>query len=64
MKLNEYIKKMRMTKKDFSVDSGIPLSTVNKYAFGTRIPRKEHMDIIVKETKGEVTPNDFYDSQV
>ena len=55
---------MRMTKKDFSVDSGIPLSTVNKYAFGTRIPRKEHMDIIVKETKGEVTPNDFYDSQV
>jgi hypothetical protein len=33
---------------------------VRRYAAGERIPDKETMPLIVSETRGAVTPNDFF----
>ncbi len=39
----------------------IPQGTLAKWVTGTRIPRKEEMQIIYKVTEGSVQPNDFYE---
>lgn len=36
-------------------------ATIARYANGTRVPPPEAMAAIVRETAGQVTPNDFYD---
>lgn len=60
MKLEEFIKKNKISKTDFAKQVGIAFFTLDRY-FKGRIPSPDIMVQIVKATKGVVQPNDFYD---
>jgi DNA-binding transcriptional regulator YdaS (Cro superfamily) len=61
MQLTEYLASTNTTVSKFSEMTGLLPDTINKYKMGIRIPKPEPMRLIYKATKGEVTPNDFYD---
>jgi predicted transcriptional regulator len=50
-------------KKKFAKKIGITYASVNNYISGRRIPKKEIVKIMVKETSGKLVANSFYDLQ-
>tara|TARA_A100001391_G_scaffold179136_3_gene143939 strand:+ start:2664 stop:2876 length:213 start_codon:yes stop_codon:yes gene_type:complete len=67
MHLRDYLKNQKHTQMSFidlvemATNVRIPQGTLAKWVTGTRIPRKEEMQIIYKVTEGSVQPNDFYE---
>ena len=66
MKLQDWLKKEGLTHTDFLVylkqnNAIVSKGAVDKWCNGQRIPRKHDMQKIMVATKGEVSPNDFYD---
>jgi len=59
MNIKEYLKEAEMSYREFSLLSGISLSSVFRYAAGRRVPGKYLMPIIEKVTKGRVRAEDF-----
>jgi hypothetical protein len=61
MKLGDWIERERLTLEAFGRRINRNYTAVARYIRGERLPgRKTYIDIYV-ETRGEVTPNDFYD---
>ena len=60
MILNQYIKQEGISVSKFAQKCKIPLPTMSKYYYGEKIPRQENMLKIYKQTKKQVTANDFY----
>jgi len=65
MKINEWLKKEKLTHAEFldickKEGMIISHSALAKWSRGQRIPRLHEMNIIYKSTNGEVTANDFY----
>lgn len=60
MKLKEFLDKNNLSAYQFAQISGISRQNLSNYITGRKIPRSEHAKIIYKNTKGEITPNDFY----
>ena len=67
MHLRDYLKNQKHTQMSFidlvemATNVRIPQGTLAKWVTGTRIPRKEEMQIIYKVTEGSVQPNEFYE---
>ncbi|QDP55414.1 MAG: hypothetical protein GOVbin3762_18 [Prokaryotic dsDNA virus sp.] len=67
MHLKDYLKNQKYTQMSFidliemATSVRIPQGTLAKWVTGTRIPRKEEMQILYKVTEGSVQPNDFYE---
>jgi len=61
MTLAEWLKAKGLNNAEFGVRINRTAEAVRRYAAGERIPDKETMPIIARETDGEVTPNDFFD---
>lgn len=61
MTLRDWLKKQGMTPTAFARLMGVSHSTVLRYLSGDRIPEKDVMERIARETGGAVTPNDFFD---
>lgn len=61
MKLKAYRAAGNLTQSQFAERVGVSSLAILKYERGESIPGKEVMLRIFKETKGAVTPNDFYD---
>lgn len=64
MTLKEWLAKpnpdgSRKRKRDFAAQIGVTPTVVTEYAEGRMWPRREIMKNIVRETDGQVTPNDF-----
>ena len=49
----------RKRRDKFARDIGVTPQMISAYCHGKIWPTKERMQAIVKETNGEVTPNDF-----
>jgi transcriptional regulator with XRE-family HTH domain len=60
MKLGDWLKREKMTLEDFGLRIGRSHSAVSRYVSGERVPGRETMGLILTQTGGEVTPNDFY----
>jgi transcriptional regulator with XRE-family HTH domain len=60
MKLNEYLKKEKLSIAKFAMKCGIPFPTISKYYYGEKIPRQENMHKIYQYTEKKVDANDFY----
>ncbi len=60
MKLNEYLKKEKLSIAKFAMKCDIPFPTISKYYYGEKIPRQENMHKIYKCTEQKVDANDFY----
>ena len=66
MKFNVWLQKEGLSQNRFQNTaemSGYKVSrrAIPKWSSGNRIPRKEEMKMIKHLTRGEVTPNDFYE---
>lgn len=62
MRIADYLKSNQLTDEDFAAKSGpegFSAEAVRKWRFGARTPRPRQMEIIVRLTNGDVTPNDF-----
>jgi hypothetical protein len=61
MQLQQWLDRERVTYTDFARRIGSNHArTVERYAKGQRIPLPAQMAEITRETKGEVTANDFF----
>jgi transcriptional regulator with XRE-family HTH domain len=60
MKLTDWIKQNDVTRGAFADKIGVTPMALSRYERGERIPEKETMAAIFRETGGDVTPNDFY----
>ena len=60
MRLKEYLKLNKITNKQFSKELGISPVSLSRYISGERIPEKDIVLKILKQTDGSVSPNDFY----
>lgn len=66
MKLKDYLKEEQHTQMSFieqiemATGNRIPQGTLAKWILGSRIPRKNEMQMLYKMTEGAVQPNDFY----
>jgi hypothetical protein len=60
MKLFEYLHYNNISLKVFGNRIGVSSPTMTAYKKGIKIPPKSTMEKIIKETKGQVMPNDFY----
>ncbi len=61
MKLAQFIKDTNLTHAEFARRIGVSQVAVTRYVRGERVPRPAEMRSIVRETDGQVTPNDFLD---
>ena len=61
MKLASYLSEKKITTSDFATRIGLSEVSVTRYAAGTRIPRRQHMQAIAEATDSAVTANDFFD---
>ena len=61
MKLGKWLEAKGLKPADFAPRIERTAEAVRRYAAGERIPDRETMPLIVRETAGEVTPNDFFD---
>lgn len=59
MKLTAWLEANSLSHKDFGDRIGKSQAAVSRYAAGERMPNEEALISIFRETKGEVTPNDF-----
>jgi len=60
MKLETYLKMSEITDADFAEKLGVNVISVRRYLAGQRIPNREVMEAIARNTGGEVRANDFY----
>jgi len=61
MQLDTYLETNGVSLRDFAARIGVAnAGVVSKYANKHQIPRPPIMAAIVRETDGEVQPNDFY----
>jgi transcriptional regulator with XRE-family HTH domain len=60
MTLAEWLKAKGLTNAEFGLRISRSAEAVRRYASGERIPDKETMPVIARETEGEVLPNDFF----
>lgn len=60
MTLDKFLQKNRLSNADFARNIGTTPNAIRHYRKGRRKPRSDVMERIIKETKGKVTPNDFY----
>lgn len=60
MTLGDWLRERGMTPTEFGKRICKPQATIQRYVSGKRIPEPEIMNLIVSETGGAVTPNDFY----
>ena len=60
MKLADYLRKENLSARDFAGQIAVTPEAVRLYLRGKRIPRSETMLAIHLETRGAVTPDDFY----
>jgi hypothetical protein len=61
MKLKEWMDREEVSNQEFGKRIERSSEAVRRYAEGLRIPDRETMPLIVRETNGEVQPNDFFD---
>lgn len=62
MQLSDWLKKNDLKPEVFAGRIGVSYSTVTRYLRGTRKPDWTVLQVIKKETKGAVTPDDFLDA--
>ncbi|MBB4154142.1 transcriptional regulator with XRE-family HTH domain [Sphingomonas jinjuensis] len=60
MTLKEWLEDKGMTGPQFATRIGRSSEAVRRYVAGERIPDRDTMPLVVKETSGAVTPNDFF----
>ena len=60
MRLDDWLEREGLKPAQFATRIGRTAEAVRRYAAGERIPDRETMPLIVAETGGEVTPNDFF----
>lgn len=60
MKLGDYIERENLTAVEFGRRIGVSAITMWRYLRDGRIPEVSTMKRIIAETRGEVTPNDFF----
>jgi transcriptional regulator with XRE-family HTH domain len=58
--LEAYLRATKTTRSQFADRIGVSGETVRRYLAGTRIPTRENMAEIARETDGLVTANDFF----
>jgi transcriptional regulator with XRE-family HTH domain len=63
MKLGHWLKKNRITAREFGASIGASKGAVQKWVSGERFPRPKHLLKIKNATKNEVTPKDFLQIQ-
>jgi hypothetical protein len=61
MKLGDWLEARELRPADFAPRINRTAEAVRRYVVGERIPDRETMPLIVRETGGEVTANDFFD---
>ena len=59
MILAEWLKAKDIRRRDFAARIGVTPSAITDYCERGVWPKKETMQAIVRETNGDVTPNDF-----
>lgn len=59
MKLSEFLKENEISPEDFAVKIGVSRQAVFWYTTDKRVPKREIMRMIAKETGGAVMANDF-----
>lgn len=64
MQLKEWINNNHISMREFAQKNQCNYEDVRRYCAGIVIPRPKVMQKIVKYTKGEVTPNDFYNIDI
>lgn len=60
MQLSSYLKKSGVTAAEFAKRIEVDKTTVYRYIRGERIPNRDALSKIMKETDGAVTANDFF----
>lgn len=60
MKFSAYLRNSEMTDGQFAKKARIPIYTIRKYKYGTRIPRPKNMLRIKKATNNAVCEADWY----
>ena len=63
MKLAKWLKRHKLNPTKFAKMIGRHQPTIYRYVNGERIPEPDIMQEIYSATRGEVSPNDFYDLQ-
>lgn len=61
MKLSAWLEREGIGNGIFGTRIGRSAEAVRRYASGERIPDRDTMPLIVRETSGDVMPADFYD---
>jgi len=61
MKLGEWLNREALKPTEFAARIARTSEAVRRYVAGDRIPDRDTMPLIVEQTRGEVTPNDFFD---
>lgn len=61
VKLQAYLDQSGVSKDELAEQLGVHPITIYKYVRGDRVPEPGVMVKIAEITKGQVTPNDFYD---
>jgi hypothetical protein len=61
MQLSHYLRDHKLSMREFAGKVGVAnASVVCKWASGQQVPRSKYMTAIVRETGGQVQPNDFF----
>ncbi len=60
MKLQDYLQLKDLPRPDFAARIGVSEASLARYMNGTRIPRRQVMEAIARETDGLVTSADFF----
>jgi len=58
--IEKFLKKSGQSYREFASKVAVTPTSVFRYIKGTRLPDKETLKRIYKETEGQVTPNDFF----
>lgn len=61
MRLEEWLKKKERSVAWFAQQVGVPHSTIYRIIADRRSPTHQVMEKIIRETNGEVLPNDFFE---
>lgn len=64
MKLTDWMKREGVERQEFASRIHVTPMALGRYERGERIPEKETMAAIVRETGGDVAPNDFYSDAI
>lgn len=60
MKLTDWMKREGVERQELASRIDVTPMALGRYERGERIPEKDTMAAIFRETGGDVTPNDFY----